>query len=196
LVTGLTVAVALPWLLKGLPNPIPTHFDGHGHPNGWTSHAAYPWIGFGLPALVWLLLLGTGAAFAGTDQDPDGRKSAAMAPLRGFTATGLLGLMLAVLLIPRFGFGAIWFMVAVLLCLMVVGGVLMVRALKRDLPETDDQEHYHWGLFYVNAADPRLWVPKRLGLGWTLNFAHGISWFILALLILPPVILIGFVCTH
>ena len=28
------------------------------------------------------------------------------------------------------------------------------------------------GFVYVNPADPRLWVRKRVGFGWTLNFAH------------------------
>lgn len=32
------------------------------------------------------------------------------------------------------------------------------------------------GLIYSEAADPRVWVPKRVGYGWTLNFAHTESW--------------------
>ena len=43
----------------------------------------------------------------------------------------------------------------------------------------------------MNAEDPALWVPKRLGLGWTLNFAHRRSWLILALLLLPVGLVLG-----
>jgi uncharacterized membrane protein len=66
----------------------------------------------------------------------------------------------------------------------------MIRDLKRGLPATDDPDFYRWGLFYVNATDPRLWVPKRLGLGWTLNFAHGRSWAMLGLLLLPVLLVL------
>ncbi|MGO9838019.1 MAG: DUF5808 domain-containing protein [Polyangiaceae bacterium] len=36
-------------------------------------------------------------------------------------------------------------------------------------------EGYHW-LFYSNAGDRRLWVPKRYGIGWTVNFGHPWAW--------------------
>jgi uncharacterized membrane protein len=35
------------------------------------------------------------------------------------------------------------------------------------------------GIFYLNPQDPALWVEKRLGIGWTLNFGNPASWFIL-----------------
>ena len=40
------------------------------------------------------------------------------------------------------------------------------------LRRTANPEHYRCGVFYVNRQDPRLWVEKRVGIGWTLNFAH------------------------
>ena len=196
LLSALAIAAALPSLMRGLPDPMPTHFDGQGHPNGWTPQAAYPWICFGLPVFVWLLLLVTGRAFIGTEQDPDGRKSAAMAPLRGLIATGILLLGGAVPLIPRFGLGVMGWAVGLLLGLVLLGIVLMARQLKAEWPSDGHPDLYRWGLFYANADDPRIWVPKRLGLGWTLNFAHGMSWFVLTLLTLPPVILVGLVMTR
>jgi len=42
------------------------------------------------------------------------------------------------------------------------------------------------GLLYVNPADPALWVPKRTGLGYTINLGHRYGWLTLALQILPP----------
>jgi len=32
---------------------------------------------------------------------------------------------------------------------------------------------------YINPNDPAIWVKKRSGLGWTLNFAHRKSYFIM-----------------
>jgi uncharacterized membrane protein len=34
-------------------------------------------------------------------------------------------------------------------------------------------ENYKWGIFYFNAKDRRILVPKRVNMmGWTLNFAN------------------------
>ncbi len=30
--------------------------------------------------------------------------------------------------------------------------------------------NYKWGIFYCNKSDPRIFVPKRIGFGYTLNF--------------------------
>jgi len=193
---GLTLALALPGLMRGLPDPIPTHFNARGIANGWTSQAGYPWLAFGLPAAIWIVLLLTGRAFVGSDQDPDGRKSAAMAPLRGLITVGLLGMMAGGLFIPRHGQGVIGWLIGGFLALTLLGILLLARQLKQSLREDERSAHYRWGLFYVNAEDPALWVPKRLGLGWTLNFAHGLSWFILALLLLPVALVIGLARTR
>lgn len=39
-------------------------------------------------------------------------------------------------------------------------------------------EFWHWGVFYNNPADAHIWVPKRFGIGYTLNYAHRASWTI------------------
>ncbi|MES2829854.1 MAG: DUF5808 domain-containing protein [Bacteroidota bacterium] len=56
--------------------------------------------------------------------------------------------------------------------------------------EFDKKNNENWflGLLYHNPRDPNIWVEKRYGFGWTLNFAHDISWVIMTLLILVPII--------
>lgn len=57
----------------------------------------------------------------------------------------------------------------------------------------DDDRYWSAGLFYNNPDDSDLFVPKRFGLGWTLNFGHsqarlvliGILLLFFVLLILP-----------
>jgi uncharacterized membrane protein len=47
------------------------------------------------------------------------------------------------------------------------------------MPRSPD---FRAGLFYVNPQDPRLWVEKRVGVGWTLNFARPAAYGVMALL--------------
>jgi uncharacterized membrane protein len=35
---------------------------------------------------------------------------------------------------------------------------------------TRDSKNYKWGFFYCNRNDPRIFVPKRYGFGYGLNF--------------------------
>jgi uncharacterized membrane protein len=39
------------------------------------------------------------------------------------------------------------------------------------------------GLFYYDPGNPKIFIIKRSGLGYTLNFGHKVSWFIIAFLI-------------
>ena len=45
------------------------------------------------------------------------------------------------------------------------------------------------GMLYVNHDDPALFVEKRFGIGYTLNFGHPLSWVLLGLAIGIPVLL-------
>jgi uncharacterized membrane protein len=55
----------------------------------------------------------------------------------------------------------------------------------------DDDRYWSAGFFYNNPDDPALFVPKRFGLGWTLNFGHPQSkWFIITVLVLMLVLLL------
>ena len=60
-------------------------------------------------------------------------------------------------------------------------------------------EGWRGGIVYSNAADPRLIVPKRSGLGWTFNFAKPSAWVLLVLLLAVPlltVVLVGSQIQH
>jgi len=45
-------------------------------------------------------------------------------------------------------------------------------------PIGDRSEDRHWkaGFLYVNSSDPALFVEKRFGIGYTLNFGRPASW--------------------
>jgi uncharacterized membrane protein len=40
------------------------------------------------------------------------------------------------------------------------------------LTHRDDDKYWRGGMFYVNRDDHTLLVPRRFGLGWTLNFGN------------------------
>ncbi len=47
----------------------------------------------------------------------------------------------------------------------------------------DDDAHWPLGMIYFNADDASVIVPKRFGIGWTLNMARPATWVIAALLV-------------
>jgi uncharacterized membrane protein len=82
----------------------------------------------------------------------------------------------------------IWIILIPVLLLAVLSLVpLFTRPSERPADEC-----WRGGIFYVNPDDPALFVPKRYGIGYTLNFGNNWSWFVMALillLVLLPVIL-------
>ena len=50
----------------------------------------------------------------------------------------------------------------------------------------DDDQYWKVGVFYFNKNDPSIFVEKRFGVGWTLNFGHPIGYLVLFL----PIIII------
>src|SRR6266566_7042972 len=54
----------------------------------------------------------------------------------------------------------------------------------------DDDRYWYAGFFYNNPDDPAVFVPKRFGLGWTMNFGHPQARLVLIGLLLPPLVLL------
>jgi len=44
---------------------------------------------------------------------------------------------------------------------------------------------WKWGVFYYNPADPAVFIEKRFGVGYTVNFGNGWSWTVLGLILIP-----------
>ena len=60
--------------------------------------------------------------------------------------------------------------------------------------DRDDDRYWKLGQFYFNKNDPAIFIEKRLGVGWTNNWAHPASWTVIGVIILaivvPPIFLI------
>jgi hypothetical protein len=65
------------------------------------------------------------------------------------------------------------------LLLGVLAVLLSVFARTQEPPPDDGWK----GIFYSNPDDPALFVPKRFGIGYTLNFGNPWSWVVVALIL-------------
>lgn len=53
----------------------------------------------------------------------------------------------------------------------------------------DEDKYWKLGVFYFNPGDPALFLEKRFGVGWTINFGRPLAWFIFILIIASAIIL-------
>jgi uncharacterized membrane protein len=80
--------------------------------------------------------------------------------------------------------------VTLLATLVVLVQILWLGRRRGDGPGPDAEEmrrHLLWGAFYLNLDDPRGWVPKITGFGWTVNFRSRRA--VIAFLLLLAVVL-------
>lgn len=54
--------------------------------------------------------------------------------------------------------------------------------------ERKNDEFWKWGITYYNPNDPAIWIKKKVGIGWTLNFAHLESWVIIFMILAIPAV--------
>lgn len=197
-----TLALWLVW--QRLPERWVIHWGWHGHPDGWARktvvNAFFP-IGFGMVLCsvlegITLFLLAhppvgkqgrvppyTAAAIAALSAESIRIISVGVAmtfaslalvlPLWQPRHSGLLVLSLL---------GTLGSAIAISMWRMWHNAQIL-RA--HGLPE----ELEGWnGILYRNARDPRIWVPKIAGIGYTLNFAHRRAWWWLLALLTPPLL--------
>jgi len=173
------------------PAPRPPPWGFGGRPKGRAPEGVVPWLMFGLPLFVWLLLVVVGRFAVPKDAVLGRLQRDAMAPLRGCLVLGLCELQSGILLVPVLGPGVFKGLLLGFLGLLVLGIALMARLVQRGLPP-EHRARYKWGLFYSNADDPRLLVPKLLGIGWTFNYARPAAWWITGLLLALPLAAVAF----
>lgn len=218
---ALTTGLMARWIPELAPR-VPLHWDAGGHPNRWGSPrelwlgVAMQLLFLALPMLVlwttsrerwalpvsgaeryaelqlerrrvtvrfveWLaviLSVTVGGSFAGLSYGLRDGHQAAVGP----------AILLGVVLAP----------VGMLMLLFA----LLQRAAKiqdelREIAGTDvlgtRADGWRWGgLIYYSPDDPALWIPKRFGIGQTVNFARRGAWlFLAAVLVLPLALTLG-----
>ena len=200
-------AAYLAFRWDAIPTRWVTHWNAAGTPNGWavrTPSGVFGPLVLGGAVVVFVRFISAIAR---------GRANTATAlePVRAATSRLVAGVGLAVALV--FAFLAIELPlgpplspaalgVATLLVFgaaMAVGAAGIARALRevRHLGHGEKVEGHH-AFYYANANDPRLWVPKLSGMGYTLNFANPWSWPTMLLLVGVPIglVLVDMVGAH
>lgn len=191
-------ALGAAWLwihhwLPSLPERVPSHWNAAGQVNGWMDKGRlFPQAaltGFAFWGLLFLLGLGLRS---GSDKR---RELAARAcpPLRGLLPLGFILMMGIFIPMAAFhGSKAIFIGTGSLMICTILGLLPVIRMARKAPPIPGALESdYRWGgTIYWNPRDTRIWVPKRLGLGLTLNFARPMAWVMMALLLLPAFILV------
>ncbi|HXC15977.1 MAG TPA: DUF5808 domain-containing protein [Holophagaceae bacterium] len=190
------------WLqhwLPLLPDWIPSHWNAVGAVNGWMgkrqffTFAAWPGIG------IWALLFLIGTVLRLDEATRRRLGARALLPLRGLLPFSFI--LMAGGFAPMaaiHGGGVIGMGVGLIMLCLVIGLIPLIRLARLAPPISGATESdYRWGgTVYWNADDARIWVPKRLGLGWTLNFGRPAAWLMLALLLSPVVIALLILATR
>ncbi len=161
-----------------IPARFAIHWGLNGEPNGWaekTVRGVYGPLLFAAGLMLLMLMMGL-AVYYGSRRAPLRRPMLALMLgvlyLLGlvFTAAGLRPLVYippAAFMAPFFVFVAI-----VLLWAYRAGG-------DGQLAEVTPDECWKAGAIYYNPSDPALFVQKRFGIGYTVNFGNRLSWVIL-----------------
>lgn len=59
------------------------------------------------------------------------------------------------------------------------GNLIGGRITSSNMEPINNDTYWKLGVIYFNPYDPSIFIEKRLGVGWTLNFARPMSWFLL-----------------
>ena len=179
-----------------LPQSFPVHWGTNGQPNRWVSrdwHGVYGPLLFGaylnvvFLAMAWIM-------------SHESRKTA----MRYVTVRGMQFLLYPITItFVLLGLRpllqtSIWLGQGVMLASLV--GLLYwsyrrisAPAAKDEVPEPLSDDYWKAGVFYWNPDDPAIFVSKRVGIGYTMNFANKWSWIaigtILVALLIPSVLL-------
>jgi len=178
-----------------IPARIAVHYGPDGQPNRWVARTplhAYGLFVFAAGLMLWILLLGIVSYFG-----------ARRSPVRG-TVLGVLVSVMYLLGAVFTGAGVmpvcqfpLWFPIAILP--LYIAGVVYwcYRKLKDPAAspaESTPDECWTLGGIYRNPNDPALFVAKRVGYGYTINFGNPLAKWVGAVFLGGIALLTGFIC--
>ncbi|HTR48208.1 MAG TPA: DUF5808 domain-containing protein [Verrucomicrobiae bacterium] len=201
----LIVTAAYLWLhWSQIPNRFPVHWGVDGMPNGWSERTPGGVFGpllFAVAMVTGISIIAYGVLHlarrvplpAGVSATDPAQRIALFLIAVEFFLSGVFSL---VALLPFTGSpGAA---PIVILALAMLGAAIFLRgwfSRQRDAEghaPGDGTPDSCWklGLFYYNPDDAALLVEKRIGIGYTLNFARTPAWICLTLVLFLPIFLL------
>lgn len=178
------ILIAAAWYLHlnwGLiPERFPVHWGADGLPNRWaerTVKGVYGPLVFGAELCAWFLVLALAGWHGSRRSRLRGVLLVGMVAVACFMGVLFGGIALSPLLrIPA------WVIVFLPMAILIPGTIVLVRKFMEpgEPMEATPNECWKAGVVYYNPEDAALFVQKRLGLGYTLNFANPWSWVLLS----------------
>jgi uncharacterized membrane protein len=179
-----------------LPERFPVHWGVDGQPNRWASRT---WSGVYGPLLIGagLNLFMLGVAWLVTRQSRKTAMQRIMVRLSELLLYPMTFASAAAAVLPLVSF-PIW-LIPVVMTVSIAAVIywayrqISVPTVDDATPEPQSDSYWRAGMFYYNPNDPAIFVSKRVGIGYTMNFANKISWVVLVgilLMALLPVLLI------
>lgn len=200
----ITLAIGLA-LYPSTPDLVPTHFDFAGNVNQWTPKGpaliAFPLL-FEVFMAACFIFSHWMTIRSKKDIDPArpaisayaygafARAECILLLVGGSVLTAVSGIVM-ILMMAEILSMFVTVALIIVATLILVGATIAVsvvygqsgsRLVKR-LEENgdmiaDNDEHWKAGIFYWNKDDASLILPKRFGVGWTMNWAHPAAWLI------------------
>lgn len=172
-----------------LPELVPTHYNALGHVDGWTPRGQLAIFVAGVPFSIWLVTVAVDAS----QRIIAKRKSLpilGLGPLRFGVVAGLSLFSLGIAMAPLLGLKSVLAPLVSLVACVSFGMWHLAQRARMALKDHQDAMHWKYGLFYHNQTDSRLWVPKALGFGWTVNFAKPAAKLLMIVALAPVVVVV------
>ncbi len=195
---GTAVLLKIRW--SSIPQRFPVHWGISGQPDRWAERSAGGV--FGLLAVAAVLIAGIGLLGHLVARSSPGHevRETAISLTRSillaaawlltilFCGTSLLPLAHdPTRLVPILVIGSILSSVG-LIALIAYRAIHSSSTLAAARNSTEGQ-YWRAGIFYYNPSDSALMVPKRSGLGYTLNFGRPVAWIVFAGVLAIPILL-------
>lgn len=200
----ITLAIGLA-LYPSTPDLVPTHFDFAGNVNQWTPKGpaliAFPLLFEAFMAMCfifshWMTIRSkkdidpARPAISAYAYGAFARAECILLLVGGSVLTAVLGIVM-ILMMTEILSMLVTIALIIVTTLVFVGATIAIpivygqsgsRLVKR-LEENgdiiaDNDEHWKAGIFYWNKDDASLFLPKRFGVGWTMNWARPAAWLI------------------
>jgi uncharacterized membrane protein len=160
-----------------IPERFPIHWGIDGKPNGWSARTVLGVFG---PLLLAFAIQATLVGIAAFTLYSSRRTRMMAATMKVLVATAwFIALLFSIVTLTPLmpGPPPIWAILAGVAAFVAYVIWLTAKAASEpsDEPPTSE-EFWKWGQVYYNPDDPALFVEKRVGIGYTLNFAHRAAW--------------------
>jgi uncharacterized membrane protein len=162
-----------------IPLRFPVHFGPDGTPNRWAERSikgVYGPLFFGAELCFWFVICGFAGWFGARRTD----LRLSMLEIMIAVEFAMSSIFAAVALLPLLAI-PMWILMAITLCLTIL---LVAFAIKKSggpcgPAERTPDECWKGGVVYYNPNDPVVFVERRVGFGYTMNFANPWSWALL-----------------